>query len=339
MKNKKSSYTCHSLPEYELAMKLRKERGWGEKKICQELLKYGYPTKPGAVIGWIRYNKKPFNHRLITQIPESSKELTLEKAYIMGTLCGDGYISTGYRLGLDVCDEDFADYFQCCLETVYNIKCSKTVRKRKSFSFTPTPKPQYCIMLVSKLVVLDLNQYTPSFKTFEWAVPEEIKMASPEIQAMFIKGFADSEGSVKNRHRNREIVLTSGNSRGIKAIQKLLLDTFKINAYLVKRNDTVFLLYISDYKSLDLFQKNIGFIIKRKQEKLEAGLKRYKRKGIRKYSPGIKHLALDMLRHGMNHQEIGKLLNTSYANIHDWEKAAKDPDYYHKRWVKWKDKN
>ena len=43
-----------------------------------------------------------------------------------------------------------------------------------------------------------------------------------------------------------------------------------------------------------------------------------------------------MLQEGKAHVEIGKILATSYANIHDWEKAAKDPEYYKHRYQKWK---
>jgi len=152
---------------------------------------------------------------------------------------------------------------------------------------------------------------------------------------MFIKGFADSEGSVKNRHRNRELILCSGNLNGLKEIQQLL-QNLSIGSSFTRRRDKVFSLRISDYKSLKIFFEQIGFVIKRKQEKLEAGLARYKRKGIRKYSLGIKKLALDMLENGHNYQEIGNMLNTSYANVHDWRKADKNPDYYKEKWQRWK---
>ena len=41
-------------------------------------------------------------------------------------------------------------------------------------------------------------------------------------------------------------------------------------------------------------------------------------------------------QNGYNYQEIGKILNTSYANVHDLEKAAKNSDYYKEKYQKWK---
>lgn len=336
MKNKKSLYTCHSLSEYNAVIELRNTFSWGEDRIQRKLMEQGINIKQGAIIGWIRGNKRPFLDHLLTPIPESSKELSVEKAYILGVLCGDGYISTGYRIGLAVCDKEFADYFRYCLEQVYSVKPSFTIKQPPSNNFCLTPKPQHNIMLVSKLVATDLVKYHPSYKTFEWTVPEQIIAASKDIQASFIRGFADSEGSVKNRHRNREIILCSGNIQGLDDIRKMLLETFGINSYYNRRKNSVFVIAIGDYRSLDIFRNEIGFIIRSKQEKLEAGLAYYKRKGLRKYSLETKQRALEMLQEGKTYVEIGKLLGTSYANIHDWEKAAKDPEYYRKRYQKWK---
>ena len=182
MKKEKQSYTCHSLPEYNIAMKLRKELGWGEYKIQRELRKNEFEIKLRTIISWIREGKKPFNFRILAQIPKSSKVLTKEKAYVLGTLCGDGYITTGYRVGLDVCDEDFAQYFKKCLEKIYNLTSSL----RFVISKKANHKPKYCIMLVSKLVVLDLLSYLNSFKTFEWEVPDQIKNAKKEASRKFM---------------------------------------------------------------------------------------------------------------------------------------------------------
>ncbi len=335
MKNKKSNYSCHSLEEYNFALELREKYGWGEKRIRKELLKHNFDVKHGAISGWIYKGKKPFNSKIITPIPESSKKLTTEKAYVLGTLCGDGWISTGYRIGLNVCDKEFAEYFYFCLKETYNIPPSFTLREKKS-TVVKSCQPQYTVMLVSKLAALDLFSYAKSFKTFEWEIPSQIKEASKDIQAAFIRGFADSEGCVKNRHRNREIMLASGNKIGLDQIRQILFKNFGIKSYICQMKSNVYLLYISDYNSLNIFCNEIGFTIRRKQEKLESGLIRYKRKGIRKYSPGLKELALDMLQNGYNYQEIGKILNTSYANVHDWEKAAKNSDYYKEKYQKWK---
>lgn len=271
---------------------------------------------------------------VVTPIIKGAERLTLEKAYILGVLCGDGYITTQCRVGLGSIDKEFVEYFQYCLKKVYGIEV-RLKNRNKPTNYTKTPKKQYTLLLRSKLVIEDLLKYASSFKTFEWEMPRAIKESSKEIQAMFIRGFADSEGSVKNRHRNRELILCSGNLRGLKEVRKLLWASFRINSYFVKRKTNTFVITTSDYNSLKRFHDNIGFTIRRKAEKLCAGLDYYKRKGIRKYSLGFKKLALDMLNNGYNYQEIGRILNTSYANVYDWEKADKNPEYYSKKWKKY----
>ncbi len=273
----------------------------------------------GAIEGWLYSRKRPFKEVIIKQIPISSKELTPEKSYIIGVLCGDGWISTNYRIGLSVCDKEFADYFQYCIEKVYAVKCSRSIRTRKKNNFTKNPKTQYIVSLCSKLVVKDLQKYSKSFKTFKWAVPEQIKN-SKEITAEFIKGFADSEAHVRFRKGHSEINLCSGNLLALKQLKNLLENTFQIYSYLGDNGQGVPVIVITRYVCLNRFYNKIGLIVKRKQIALKNALSSYKRKGIRRYSTEFKIRAIDMLKNGMKHREIAKLFGTSHSNIYDWEK-------------------
>jgi len=321
--NKKQKYTILPVETYNIVMDLRRKTGWGPKKIKEHLDKKEIPSSNGAIRGWIYHNKKPYVTTSINKISSNSKELTHEKAYIIGTLCGDGYLSTGYRIGLSVCDKDFADYFKSCLEKVYGVKCSISIRKRKSTSFTDNPNEQYIVSLCSKLVVEDLQRYLISFKSKDWSVPKQIKESSKEIQAAFIKGFADSEGSVRYRKCHSEISLCSGNLTGIKQIQKMFFGTFRITSKIGKMNWEVQTLVIWRYDSLKKFNDEIGFVIKRKQDNLRNGLDSYKRKGLRRYDEEFKHLAMYLLKQGFKHGKIARLLKTSRTNIYDWEKRLK----------------
>ncbi|MCK4589200.1 MAG: hypothetical protein KAT77_02070 [Nanoarchaeota archaeon] len=319
MKNK--NYTLHPVETYNLVMKIRKEKKCGVKKIKRYLNNFGIDIVDGTIKGWIYRNKKPFVLKIIKQISKNSKKLTQEKAYILGTLCGDGYVSTDYRIGLSVCDKEFADYFQHCLEKIYGIKCSRTVRKIKYTPFCENPKPQYIVSLVSKLVVKDLQRYSESFKTKEWKVPIQIRESPKEIQAGFIKGLADSEGSARYRKGHSEVSICSGNVFSLKIIKNLLRDTFDITSYFGDNGNGVSVIGIGNYISLEKFYNEIGFIIKRKQDNLRKSLLSYKRKGIRRYSENFKFQAMDLLNQGFKHREIAKLLETSHSNIYDWEKS------------------
>lgn len=318
-KNRK--YTLNSLKTYNLVMNLRRKTGWGTKRIKEYLEKKGINSSTGAIRGWVYKDKKPFVYRIIKQIPESSKELTKEKAYILGTLCGDGYISTGYRIGLGVCDKDFADYFKYCVEKVYGVRCSIRIRITKPNKFCKNPKPLYIVSQVSKLIVRDLNRYSTSFKTKEWKVPEQIKGSSKKIQSAFIRGFADSEGSARCRKAHSEICLCSGNKESLEEIKHILDYNFNIKSYLGDKVNKATVISITKYIYLKKFHDEIGFIIKRKQENLKKGLNSYKRKGVRSYPLEFKLKAMNLLKQGMKHREIARLLGTNRTNIYDWEKS------------------
>ncbi len=118
-------YRIHSKEEYKAAIKLRKKFGWGPKKISFYLSKKGITATEGAIGGWIYKKRKPFKEVIIKKIPKKSKKLTEEKAYLLGVLCGDGYLTTGYRIGLGVTDEDFNEEFRRCIKEVYNREKNK----------------------------------------------------------------------------------------------------------------------------------------------------------------------------------------------------------------------
>jgi len=176
------------------------------------------------------------------------------------------------------------------------------------------------VSFISKLAVLDLQEYHPSFKTKEWRVPRQIIESTKEIQSYFIRGFADSEGSVRVRKRNTELILCSGNSDGLKDIGYMLTNTFGINAKFSKRKTGVCILTTSDYQSLLNFKEDINFTIERKKNILKYGLNNYKRKGLRKYPPAFKFHAMHLLQQGLDHREVARIMGTNYANIYDWEK-------------------
>ena len=133
--SKKRNYTDNSLDSYNLVMSIRQGTNWGSKRILDYIITKGFCTSLGSIEGWIYGGKKPFSIKNVNQIKESSKNLTSEKAYILGTLCGDGYISTGYRLGLKVADKDFAEYFKGCLERIYGAPCSISERIIKKMRY------------------------------------------------------------------------------------------------------------------------------------------------------------------------------------------------------------
>ncbi|MAG20006.1 hypothetical protein CL618_01070 [archaeon] len=210
------------------------------------------------------------------KIPNSARKLTLEKAYILGTLCGDGWMHCtkrqSYQIGLNAIDKEFVGYFRDCLRETYGIhrKLKKLKKRQKNWN------NQYRIRICSKNVFNDLLDYN-SFQTRKWKVPKEIKKSPEIIIQNFIKGFFDSEGTV--REKGYQINAVSINSKGIQEIKKLLLKV-GIKSNILKRKrinkSDIYNLNITGRKSIELFKNNINFIIIRKRKKLEKLVKNYK---------------------------------------------------------------
>lgn len=280
-------------------------------RIRRYLLAKGVDIKLGTIDGWLYFGKKPFKTKILNQISETSKNLTKEKAYVLGVLCGDGYISRGYRVGLEACDKEFVEYFQQCLERTYVLKTSRSERIR-------VKKPHYIVYLVAKLVVEDLEKYC-SFGSRDWQIPKEIIVSNMELKSAFIQGFCDSEASVRYRKGSCEISIYSKNKQGLRKLRQLL-GTFGINSKIILSPTRTDYLSIMDYRSLNNYHKHIGFVIKRKSNRLKKGLDSYKRKGIRRYSDKFKIKAMKLLKSGLSHREVSKVLETSHTNIYDWEK-------------------
>lgn len=319
-------YKTHSLEEYEEVMSLRKKFGWGAKKISNFLFNKGIYIKSGAIAGWLYANKRPFKEIIINKIPKKSKFLTKEKSYILGTLCGDGYIriqksSHSYLVGLNVTDEDFADEFRKCLKKVYNLVPSKKFKKLKYTNYCDNPKPQYIINLTSKLVVQDLLQYLTSFKTKEWSVPNQIKNSHKIIKSYFLRGFFDSEGSISLKKKGHaHLQIYSINEKSLLIIKQILLKDFDINTNIRFTSNNVLVLSTERYKDIKNFSDKIGFTIERKSKTLELSLQSYKRKGLRRYNKNFKLKVLNILDKGYSAYKIGKILDFPYTNVYDFIK-------------------
>ena len=249
---------------YEKTMELRKS-GLGWRRISKKLVAMGYKIPNLTLNGWIYGNHKPrYKEPLIND------ELTKERAYILGVIGpGDGYITDRkYEIGLSVIDKDFADYFQYCLENTFRLKTSRSLEAPHGLSNNNFHR----VSLYSKKVREYLyKKYEVHFKEGSWRIPKAVKETNLNVIGSYLRGFADSQGSVGKR----AIALASSNFEGMKEI-KSLLDLFNIRSTLYKTEDG-FIIAIYGRESLEIFNKEIGFAIKRKSEKLNNLLLSYKR--------------------------------------------------------------
>ena len=214
------------------------------------------------------------------EIPiKNYKKLTPAKAYILGTLCGDGILckspvlNGGYRyfnyyLGLRVTDKEFAKEFKNKIKDTYGIEPKQSdipAGKRRTPSGYSKCKQQIIVYLQRKKVYEDLKTYG-EFSTYIWKVPKEIKNGSEFLISSFLRGFFDSEGSVDIS--NGAVEATSVNKNGLEDI-KVLLAKFRIFTKVepAKKERKLYRIRFRFSMYLKIFRNKINFTIKRKRVK------------------------------------------------------------------------
>ena len=198
-------------------------------------------------------------------------EINEDLAYIFGVLAGDGFMDysnkrRNYNIGLSATDKEFVDYFRVVIIRYFNINSSSEFQKSKHIKWND----KYITRLCSKEACDFINQFG-DFKNYNWKVPKIIKDSSTSIKCAFVKGFFDSEGEIDKKIGR--VGASSMNLIGLKDVGNLLF-SLGIRYTIIKKKDNrpnthqKYVLRIHDKKSLELFNKYIGFTIRRKQEVL-----------------------------------------------------------------------
>jgi transcriptional regulator with XRE-family HTH domain len=254
------------------------------KKICSKKILYNLYIKKGlsaskiaekmnvstaVLINWLRKKnikarsqlesmntaniKNILSEMKLKKPTKEYKNLTPEKAYILGVLCGDGYIDNkSIRLEIRK-DEEFIKLFTKCLERTYGIKYKYAYKKKRN---------TFLFSISAKILCKDLLKYG-SCRTESWKVPKEIlNSKNKNIIIGFLRGIYDSEGSIGKYTINLTSVSTEGLADLLIMLRKVGIES-KIRKYQYP------IIYISQKKNLRLFKDLIGFTIKRKMTKLK----------------------------------------------------------------------
>lgn len=246
----------------------------------------------------------------------NSKLLSPSKAYILGVLCGDGWLwqgSRSWQMGLQAIDKEFVERFAHHAKSVYEIEPFNEIIEPKVKGWNRQFKTRIC----AKAVLDDISNYGVLFKTETWRVPEHIKNAAADIKVNFLRGFFDSEGNVETRR----VQATSTNIAGLQDVQKLLTCIgirSSIAPQRKARGNRVqsYNLRIQDRKSVEVFCERIGFSILRKQKALEDVVKGYKlnlalREDVKKLEPVMARLR----KTGMSYDKIAKSTGVSIGTV------------------------
>ena len=168
-------------------------------------------------------------------------------------------------------------------------------------------KPHYKSVLQSKEVCDDILNYKANFKEKTWNIPDVIKNASKQIQAKYIQGIADSQGSVANFPTVRTVVLCSRNEKGKMELVNLLTNLGLIDLSVRKLG-----VFITSRRSLEMFSKYINFNIQRKKENLQSLINRYVIYKTPKWElTKLKPRIIELRKEGLSYSKIAKELSIS----------------------------
>ena len=255
--------------------------------------------------------------------PKYYLELNMDSslAYVLGCLCGDASIhQNGIRLSVK--DEDFADEFDkhCTnLLTPYFIK----IIRFKS-------KDVYHVMVGSlAFKTFIITKYGWS-KTSNWGIHKEILHSdNKDVIRYFLKGYFDSEGNYNTNKIRIQTICPSLYDIGILLNKLNIHNKISIMNRKTKTGNTVYGLGIYGEKNINLFKKQIGFTIQRKQERLcgylrKVNLTKQKTKCLRKNRKRIAKL----YKGGYSLQAIADLFNIkSPCAITPYIKSVLGDDY------------
>jgi len=215
-----------------------------------------------------------------TKIPSSSyKKISKEFCYTLGTILTDGSINKKLTyVTLDVTDKDFAIEFKNNIEKWTGFKTTYFTYKENSY------KKVHRITLNSIIISKYLKGYDYT----------QIKNFSHIYKRVFLRAIFDAEGSVECYKLKKplspicNIDISSINYEFILFVKDLLsslgITTRKICIWSKKGTVTgfgisknnLYALIIGRRKDIEIFNKLVGFTIKRKQNKLNKLLKSYK---------------------------------------------------------------
>jgi len=197
-------------------------------------------------------------------------------AYLLGALYGDGSFSNE-RIFFGVTDRDFVEAVANTVKKLFGIEL--TIRTRKLSLKNPKWKDYFHFS--SRKIYSYLEKYNPKINN---ELPRFIKKGNLRVKSAFLKGFFDAEGnvdirSVKRKDGRTDVIRhVKGFSNNTKMLNEIkqILSTFDIKSKIFRGKKNNYYICIWNYRSLKIFNENIGFVIKRKQLSLEKALNSYK---------------------------------------------------------------
>ena len=310
---------------------------WNKNKIVKELKKLAkelghspHRREVSHSFYWIIYNhfggldkaKKVAGLEIYklkyNPIKKSAYKVSKEFAYILGVIYGDGSVSliegshgSSGNIGLAVKDKDFALNFRYNLEKWSGLKSKYRLHYEK---FNGLIIKFHKITLSSVDACRIINNFNLN-KTLKW---------KKEFQFEFLKGLFDSDGGIlgmnlyNRKHAKRWLHFSNNNLILIKLVRNVF-DRMKIKYSVNRRIKSGFgskkwQYQVQVYNLKDIFKyyKNIGFGIKRKQDKLKEVIRSYNYYSLEKFNKAKE------LHQNMGFRKVAKELNLNPGIIYGW---------------------
>ena len=237
----------------QISEKFKKSRFWLDEKKKRDVNKKATISRMKSEKFWkaIRILAQKNSNKL----PEKAKQSSVELAYVLGVIYGDGYLGKSF-IKLKVKDKDFAKNFSNYIFKWSGYNCPVTMNKEKFF-------------------LVQLSS-TPACKFLSRIKLKEIKEWNFNEKALFLRGLYDSEGYAGRNH----ITFTNSNKRLIDLVS-LLLNELDIKHTIIFNKPSkgvigkwtfirkkIYRILITNYENKKKFYEKIGFSIKRKNDRL-----------------------------------------------------------------------
>lgn len=191
------------------------------------------------------------------------KCLDTKTSYLLGLLTGDGGMTIKDRIYFSTADKQLLLSFKRFFEEEFGYKVKPTSNK-------------YDVVVCSSSIKSELIQYGLSEAySRNKKVPDYILMAPKENVVAFLQGLFDTDGSV---FKSGKVELSSSSEKLARRVSSLLLNLGVMHKFQIKGNNQ----YADSYRilisgtGLLAFAQQVGFRLKRKQERLNSYLGRIK---------------------------------------------------------------
>ncbi|MEK7526689.1 MAG: AAA family ATPase, partial [Patescibacteria group bacterium] len=192
------------------------------------------------------------------------KLLDTKTSYLMGLLVGDGGLTTKDRICFSTADKELLLSFQNYFKDKFDYKVRKTKGNKYDYEITSST-------IKSEMVNFGLQESYARNKK----VPDYIMMSPKENVVAFLQGLFDTDGSV---YKTGKVEYVTTSKKMARQVSSLLLNLGVMHKFREKgmnQHSTAYVILISG-TPLIKFAQQVGFRLKRKQDKLSQYMIRVK---------------------------------------------------------------